>query len=393
MNNLDFKNQAIIQEQVPGDEKMSGNATKYVETIVIGGGQAGLSVGYQLKQRNLEFLILDANERPGDSWRKRWDSLRLFTPARYNGLTGMPFPGSPHYFPTKDEMADFLEHYAAHFKLPMKNGIKVDHLSKQDDLFIINAGELVYKAKNVVVAMANYQKPKTPSFAQNLSKEITQFHSVEYRNPSQLKDGDVLIVGAGNSGSEIGMELARSHRIWMSGRDTGHVPFRIETRMASLFLIPLVLRIVFHRIMTINTFAGQKMRKKILAQGGPLVRVKPKDMLSVGIKRVPKVKGVKDGMPLLEDGRVLDVKNVIWCTGFHPGFSWIKLPVLGEREPLHRRGVVSSEPGLYFLGLHFLFAASSSMIQGLRRDAAHIVNDIASRTVQNAAHEKPVPIS
>jgi putative flavoprotein involved in K+ transport len=141
-----------------------------------------------------------------------------------------------------------------------------------------------------------------------------------------------------------------------------------------------VLRFLFHRVLTVDTPMGRKLRPKALSQGGPLIRVKPKDLASVGIERVPKTVGVRDGLPVLEDGRVLDVANVIWCTGFHPGFSWIKLPVLGAEEPMHERGVVATEPGLYFVGLHFLYAMSSVMIHGVGRDAEYIAKAIASRT-------------
>ena len=388
MNDLKIKKKPLIQRSEGINNSKSGNQTERIENIIIGGGQAGLSIGYQLAKHKLPFLILDASDRVGDSWRKRWDSLRLFTPARYNGLTGMPFPGSPNAFPTKDEMGDFLEYYARYFKLPVRNKVRVDHLSKKGDWFIIKAGQHHFEAKNVVVAMANYQKPRIPSFASDLRADINQFHSIDYQNPSQLQEGEVLIVGAGNSGSEIGMDIARTHRIWMSGRDTGYIPFRINTRVAKLFLVPLVLRILFHRLMTINTWIGQKMRESMLTMGGPLIRVKPKDMVKVGIERLPRVKGVINGLPILEDGRILKVKNVIWCTGFHPGFSWIDLPVLGEKEPFHERGIVSREPGLYFLGLHFLYAASSSMVQGVERDAKYIVKNIITRSSERSIKEE-----
>lgn len=348
-------------------------------TIVIGAGQAGLSVGYHLAKRGLSFIILDAGERIGDAWRHRWDSLRLFTPAAYDGLHGMPFPAPPHYFPTKDEMADYLEAYAKKFDLPVRLGMRVDSLTRENGRFVVTAGRHRFEADNVVVAMATFQQPKIPDFAGELDPEIVQMHSADYRNPSQLRAGDVLLVGAGNSGSEIAMELSHTHRVWMSGRDTGHVPFRIQTRAARYLFMPIVLKLVFHRILTINTFIGRADRRKKLNVGGPLIRVKPKDLIAAGVKRAPRMTGIHDGKPVLEDGRVLDVSNVIWCTGFHPGFSWIDLPVHGEVEPKHKGGIVESEPGLYFVGLHFLYAMSSTMIQGVGRDAARIVKAISTR--------------
>jgi putative flavoprotein involved in K+ transport len=350
-----------------------------VDTIVIGAGQAGLSMGYYLVQRGLRFVILDANERVGDTWRKRWDSLRLFTPARFDGLVGMPYPAAPHYFPTKDEFADYLEHYAAHFQLPIKCGVRVKRLYKNGEQYIVEAGDRSYEAKNVVVAMANYQESWKPPFAANLRPDIVQLHSAEYRNPSQLQEGVVLIVGAGNSGSEIAKELAPNHRIFMAGRSVGQIPFRIESTAARLLWVNLVLRFLFHRILTVGTPLGRKIRPKIISKGGPLIRVKYQDLVELSIERVPKLVGAKDGLPLLQDGRVVEVTNVIWCTGFRTGFSWIDLPIHGALEPVHERGVVSSQPGLYFLGLHFQYGLSSSMVHGVGRDAAFIASQIAAR--------------
>jgi putative flavoprotein involved in K+ transport len=353
--------------------------SEQVETLIIGGGQAGLSVAYHLAQRGLPYVILDAGERVGDAWRNRWDSLRLFTPARYNGLPGMPFPAPAHSFPTKDEVGDYLDAYARHFDLPVRTGMRVDRLWKQDGRFVATAGAQRFEARNVVVAMANYQTRRVPPFSEELDPGITQLHSSEYRNPSQLRDGGVLIVGAGNSGSEIAMEVVQAHPTWMSGRDTGHLPFRVEGLAGRYLLVRSVLRILFHRILTVDTPFGRKLRPKVLTIGGPLIRQKPKDLAAAGVQRVPRMTGVQDGLPLLADGRVLEVENVIWCTGFDSGFSWIDLPVLGEHEPNHERGVVTSEPGLYFVGLHFLYAMSSAMVHGVGRDAERVVEHIAAR--------------
>jgi putative flavoprotein involved in K+ transport len=364
------------------------------DVVVVGGGQAGLSVGYHLSRRGLSFVILDAHKRVGDAWRTRWDSLRLFSPARFDGLPGMPFPAPAFYFPSKDEMADYLESYAQQFDLPVMTGIRVERLSRNGDLFIVAAGDKVFEAESVVVAMGNHQKPKTPAFASELDPGIVQLHSMEYLNPSQLREGAVLIVGAGNSGADIGMDVASKHRTWMSGRDTGHVPFRIEGRAARL-LIPILFRVFFHRVLTVNTPVGRKVRPKVLARGMPLVRVKPGDLAAAGVERVSRTVGVRDGRPLLEDGQTLDVANVIWCTGSQAGFSWIDLPVFGEDgEPLHRRGVASTEPGLYFVGLDFLYAASSAQIQGVGRDAEYVANKIASGVrVERAYPEAQAAVS
>lgn len=350
-------------------------------TIVIGGGQAGLSVGYHLAKRGVPFVILDAARRIGDVWRNRWDSLRLFTPAAYNGLNGMPFPAHPNAFPTKDEMAAYLESYAERFNLPVRNGVRVDGLSRREDgRFVVTAGELRLTADNVVVAMSNFQRPKVPAFARDLDPGIVQVHSFDYRNPEQLREGNVLIVGAGNSGSEIAKDLIPKHAVWVSGRDTGHLPFRIASTAARYLFTPMVLRFLFHRVFTVSTPIGRKVRADAMDKGGPLIRVLPKDLAAMGVKRVAKVVGVQGGRPVLEDNKVLDVANIIWCTGFHPNFSWIDLPVFDGNEPRHEKGIVPSQPGLYFCGLFFLYSMSSVMVHGVGRDAERVARAVAART-------------
>jgi putative flavoprotein involved in K+ transport len=352
-----------------------------VNTVVIGAGQAGLSVGYHLARRGVKFVILEGRKRVGDQWRERWDSLRLFTPARFDSLDGWPFPSDPFHFPTKDEMGDYLEAYAAHFGLPVETGVRVDGLCREAGRFVVTAGPRRWEADNVVVAMANFQKPKLPAFASDLDPSIVQIHSLHYRNPRQFRDGPVLIVGAGNSGSEIAMELGRTHKVWMSGRDTGELPFRIEGRAARMGMARLILRGLFHRVLTVRTPMGKKLRPKVLHIGGPLIRVKSRDLAQLGVERVPRTVGAQNGKPALADGRVLEAANIVWCTGFDPGFDWIDLPVLERGEPLHRSGAVESEPGLYFVGLHFLHALSSVMVHGVGRDADRIAGLVAKRKV------------
>jgi putative flavoprotein involved in K+ transport len=352
-----------------------------VETVVIGGGQAGLSVGYHLARRGVPFVILDANQRVGDSWRQRWDSLRLFTPAKFDALDGMPFPAEPNEFPTKTQMADYLEAYARKFELPVRTGIRVDKVTRRGATYIVRAGEYRFEANNVVVAMSYYQDPWVPDFARELNHGIRQMHSCDYRNPSDLRAGTVLIAGAGNSGAEIARELAHTHKIIVSGRDVGQIPFSIASLAGRTFLARLVLRVLFHRVLTTHTPLGRKVRPKMLGVGGPLIRVKRKQLAAAGVERVAKVVGVRNGMPLLENGDVLDVENVVWCTGFRQPFPWMDLPVFDQdRRPMQDRGVVTSEPGLYFVGLAFLYAMSSTMIHGVGRDAEYIANVIARRS-------------
>jgi len=349
-----------------------------IHTIVIGGGQAGLSVGYHLAKRGINFLILDANNRIGDAWRKRWDSLRLFTPGRYVELPGMRFQGK-EAFPTKDQVADYLEFYAEQFKLPVQCGVKVDRLSKAGDHFLIEAGHLRYEADNVVVAMADYQVPKVPAFAHDLNASTLQLTPQSYKNPSQLQEGGVLVVGVGNSGADIAIDVSRSHQTWIAGKESGHIPWDINTSFARQVAFRLI-RFVGHHVLTLGTPMGRKARPNMLHRATPLIRVKPEDLIDAGIERVGRVVGVQDGKPLFEDGRSLEVKNVIWCTGYQTGFSWIDLPIFdGDGSPVHDRGI-GKVPGLYFVGLHFQYSMSSATLIGVGRDAEYVVKAVDARS-------------
>ncbi len=350
-----------------------------METIVIGAGQAGLSTGYHLAKRGMRFTILDGNERIGDSWRKRWNSLRLFSYAKFDGLPGMRFPASKNSFPSKDEMADYLESYAREFRLPVRSGVRVDRLSRRNGRFVVESGDRRFEADRVIVAMSNYQEPRIPGFAAELGSEIVQFHSSAYRGPSQLRTGDALVVGAGNSGAEIAAELSRSGRkVWLAGRDVGQIPWRGEDLASKLILQRVLFRLVFHRLLTEKTPIGRKAR----AQGHtttPLIRVMASDLARAGVVRCGRITGVANGLPVSEGGEAIRVANAIWATGFELGFSWIDLPIFDERgEPRHVRGEAVDVPGLYFVGLHFLYAMSSAMVHGVGRDAEYIARRIAT---------------
>jgi putative flavoprotein involved in K+ transport len=358
------------------------------ETMIVGGGQAGLSVGYHLKKHARSFVILDANERIGDSWRKRWDSLRLYSPAFRDGLPGMPFPGPRTTYPTKDEMGDYLEAYATRFELPVRRGTAVEALTKANGRYVASAGERQFEVDNVVVATGVFQRPYTPELAGELDPGIVQLHANDYRNLSQLQEGPVLVVGASHSGSDIAFEASASHHVVLSGTDTGQIPVPIESRRGRIGFRLLVF--AGTHVLNVDTPIGRKMRPHVRHGGGPLLRYRKKDLLAAGVERVlARTVGVEGGLPVLDDGRVLDVRNVVWCTGFRPNFSWIRFPLeIGDDGyPVQYRGAAASSPGLYFAGLPFLHSFASMLIAGSARDAEgvarHIVKERAPQLRAN----------
>jgi putative flavoprotein involved in K+ transport len=239
------------------------------------------------------------------------------------------------------------------------------------------------------VATGGYRTPRIPGLAAALDPATVQLHSSGYRNPSQLRDGGVLVVGAGNSGAEIALESSRDHPTWLSGRDTGQEPVRAGSGPDRLFTPPFWF--LLSHVFTVRTPIGRKVRNQLSNRGLPLARVRRKDLARAGVQRVPRVSDVHAGLPMLANGQSLDVANVLWCTGFASDFSWIDLPVLDpDGEPRHERGVVGSQPGLYFIGLFFLSTAASSLIGGVDRDARHIARHIASRRAHRG-HAEHLP--
>lgn len=347
-----------------------------VDTAIVGAGQAGLATAYFLAAQGRDFVIVDRHARVGEAWRQRWDSLRLFTPAAYDGLPGLPFPAPPDAHPTKDEMADYLEAYAAWFALPLRLGTVVERLVREGTGYVLSGDGWRIEADHVVVATGAFQCPRIPAFASALDRGIRQLHAAQYRNPRQLRGGPVLIVGAGNSGAEIAMDLAARHSTWLSGRDTGRLPpaLRGGGIRGRLFWW------LATRVFTVDRKLGRMMKRRELGRGAPLIRVRREDLEAAGVRRVPRTVGAREGRPVLEGGRVADVANVVWCTGFRPDFGWIDRPVFGaDGYPVHYRGVVEDEPGLYFVGLPFLYALGSSTVGGVGRDAAYIAQHIADR--------------
>lgn len=348
--------------------------TQRRDTIVIGGGQAGLAVGYHLAQRGVDFVVLEAGARIGDSWRRRWDSLRLFTPARHSGLPGMRFPAAPGHLPDKDQVADYLERYADACGIPVRTGTRVEALWQDGTDFVIDAGPDRFVARNVVVATGPFQRPRVPALASQLRSDIHQLHSHDYRNPGQLPDGDVLVVGAGNSGAQIALELARSRKVVLAGESAGSLPRTILGADVFQWLWPVF------RCLHLGTWAGRRLRERSRA-GDPLIGIGRRDFAANGVRRVGRVGAVQHGLPCV-GGEVLDVRVVLWATGFAPDFGWIHLPAFGaDGMPRHRRGV-ARPAGLYFVGQRFLFRQSSALLGGVGDDAAFVAGQIADRAAR-----------
>ena len=344
-------------------------------TIVIGGGQAGLAAGYFLTRQGEKFVILDENIRTGDSWRRRWDSLRLFTPSKFNALPGAPFPKPDDYLPTKDEVADYLEGYTRQYNLPVQHGVKVEELKLNGQGYHISAGDSSFFVRNVIVATGPFQRPFIPTFASELNPEILQLHSSAYRNPHQVPASSVLVVGASNSGAEIALELVKAgKRVWLAGRDVGGIP--ANGPLGKIFGGHPIWWFMSH-VLTVNTPIGRKVRASELRHGTPLGRLQRQEITEAGIELMGRVSGIQSGKPQLEDGRILPVESVVWATGFRPDYHWINLPIFDEHGfPRHWRGVAQESPGLYFIGLVFQTALSSSLLGGVGADAAYITNRI-----------------
>ncbi len=356
--------------------------TERHEVVVIGAGQAGLAAGYHLATRGIDLAILEGRQRIGDVWRERYDSLKLYSPAKYDALPGLPFPLPPHAFPTGRQMGEYLEVYAGHHHLPVRTGAPVARMRRDEVTgeYVVEARDVTMAARAVIVATGAFQRPHVPDLAPELDPAIRQVHAADYRNPAQLADGPVLVVGVSHSGADIAHEIATAgHPTLLSGRIHGQLPFSVDSRRGRVAWP--VLRFLAWNLLTLRTPIGRKMAPKVRLGGGPLLRVRRDDLDRAGITRFEaRTVGVRDGKPALADGRVLDVANVVWCTGFRPDYRWIELPVFGvDGWPLAARGVVASQPGLYFLGVPFQYSFTSMLVLGAGRDAKHVVDHLAAR--------------
>lgn len=358
--------------------------TQHIETLIIGAGQAGLATGYQLKQLGREFLVVDGLDRIGDNWRRHYDSLTLFTPAKHNSLDGLPFPGDPWSFPTKDEMADYLELYAVTFDLPVRLRTTVEHLAADGETggFSATLDGQPITCDNVVIATGTFGRtPQVPAFADQLDPRIRQLHSREYRHPGQLPDGPVLVVGASHSGLDIAHELGADRPTTLVGPSRGVVPLEWGSRRLRL-AFPLI-EFVFTHVLTRRTPMGRKKLQQVRHHGVPQLRVKRHHLEERDVEWIEDhVVGVSDdGLPQLADGRTFDVAAVVWATGFRQVYDWVELPLpIEDGWPVEYRGVVDGVPGLFFCGLAFQYAFASGEVSGVSRDAAYVAQKASARS-------------
>ncbi|MEO6530542.1 MAG: NAD(P)/FAD-dependent oxidoreductase [Specibacter sp.] len=345
-------------------------AQQFGDTIIIGAGQAGLSAAHHLERRGIRFRILSA-EAPGETWMRRWDSLRLFTPAQHCGLPGMPFPARKGSFPTKDEVAAHHRAYAA--TMPVTVGVTVTGIRAIDGGFELDTTQGPETARTVIVAVGAASVPFVPAFATRLSTQIRQLHSNDYKNEESVPDGGVLVVGAGTSGVEIALELAPNHPVWLAGRTPFHVPNPLLRYAGGLYWQ------FIHRVLTLGTPLGRKVGKEFTAQGGPLIGVSIDDALRAGVSTLPRLAEIDDGgLPAFPGLDGLEVATVVWATGHQPDFSWIAgLPLDGRGWPATRRGEIPELPGLYFLGMPFQYGLTSSLLGGVGRDAGYVAERVA----------------
>jgi putative flavoprotein involved in K+ transport len=349
----------------------SESRTPSFDVVVIGGSQAGLAVGYHLAHRGLRFVILDAGSEIGHVWRSRWDSLMLFTPAQYSGLPGMAFPSPKDTYPSKDDVATYLQAYVSAFDLPVRLNARVTSLTQRDEAYAVATADAEFTASQVVVATGPFQVPFVPPIADELDETVAQIHSADYRNPVQLPDGHVLVVGGGNSGFQIAGELAATREVDLA---VGQRVPSLSQRLLGRDLFWWLSAIGFMKVST-DSRLGRKLAKRDV-----LIGSSPRGLRHAGVTLRKRLASAAGRRALFDDGSEQDVDAIVWATGYRPDFSWIDVP--GVRDELggiiHRRGVTDA-PGLSFIGLTWQHTRGSALIGFVGDDAAFIAGRIGSQ--------------
>ena len=350
------------------DHVINNSAPEHVDVLVIGGGQAGLALGWHLRQSTRSFLLVDAGPEVGHVWRSRWDSLRLFTPAEYDALPGMAFPAPTGTYPTKDQVADYLRDYTASYGLPVRVNTRVTRLSKDGHVFIAETTTGWISAGQVVVATGPFQTPIIPAAAAGLDRDVIQLHSAAYRNAQQLPDGPVVVVGAGNSGLQIAAELAATRDVIVAiGTRPPGLPQRFLGRDLFWWMTKLGL---------MDKTAESRLAQRVRAKGDLVIGTRWRDLADLGVETRPRVVRASGRTVTFDDGSSTEVAGVIWATGFRPDYSWLQVPgVLVDGQIAHRRGI-TNVPGLSFLGLPWQHTRGSALLGFVRHDAEWLAGQL-----------------
>jgi len=341
-----------------------------LDTIVIGAGQAGLAVGYHLKKSNQNFIMLEKGSEVGASWKERYDSLVLFTPRSYSALPGLPFSGDKHGFPTKDHVVSYLKEYVSTYNLPIHHNEEVISVLKKETYFLIKTNQSEYDTKNVVIATGPFQTPVIPASSRDLSTKVKQLHSSQYQSPKQLVGGNVLIVGGGNSGAQIAVELSKERSTYLAiSKTLTYMPLVILNRSIFWWFDKLGILKASN-----NSLLGRIIQKK----GDPVFGFDLKQAIQkneVNVKN--RVIDTNQNQVIFEDNSTLEVNNIIWATGYKTEFPWLHVDGVVDRDGnvLHERGITNIE-GIYFIGLPWQHRRGSALLQGVGYDAEYIVNRI-----------------
>jgi putative flavoprotein involved in K+ transport len=360
---------------------MTSTITNHRDVVVVGGGQAGLAIGYHLAKQGTDFTILEAAAEPAAAWRERWDSLKLFTSARYDSLPGMAFPGDPDRYPTRDEVADYLTDYAREFNLPVELNSRVRAVRRQNDGYVVELDDRAYEARQVVIATGPFQTPFVPRIAENLGDDVVQMHSAGYRSPGSVPEGRVLVVGGGNTGFQIAEELSAFREVHLSiGSRQTPLPQRILGRDLFWYLDTTGI---------IRKTTASRLGKLMQKREDTLIGSNPRRARRHGIELHGRAVAAAGSTVSFADGTALDVRGVIWATGFRVDHSWIHVPAFDDNgRAVHERGVTTS-PGLYLLGQLWQHTRGSALLGWVKDDAAYIAQKVAAFRPTAASHPAP----